>query len=64
MNNYGLYEHLSALRDSISEDGGLPPYMVFAQKSLYEMCEIFPRTVTQLLKINGFWKNQSKKICR
>lgn len=61
MNNYGLYEQLSALRESIAEDEGKPHYMVFAQKSLYEMCEMFPRTEKDLLKINGFGKVKVRK---
>ena len=54
--NTGLYEQLRALRDTIAEDEGLPRYMVFTQKSLNEMCEFFPTTEKQLLKINGFGK--------
>ena len=56
MSNAGLYEQLRALRDAIAENEGLPHYMVFAQKSLNEMCEFFPTTEKQLLKINGFGK--------
>ena len=48
-----LFETLRKLRLSISRYLGVPPYIVFNDKSLKEMALIKPSNVDEFLKING-----------
>ncbi|MDO4590048.1 MAG: DNA helicase RecQ [Slackia sp.] len=48
-----LFERLRALRKRIADDKGLPPYMVFSDKALRDMCAILPRNDREFLQVNG-----------
>ncbi|MBB6680300.1 helix-turn-helix domain-containing protein [Aequorivita sp. 609] len=59
--NNKLFELLRELRTMFSEEEAIPPYQVFTQKALYEMCEVFPTNVNQLRQISDIGKVRLKK---
>ncbi|QGU00831.1 ATP-dependent DNA helicase RecQ [Candidatus Syntrophocurvum alkaliphilum] len=48
-----LFEALRNLRQEIAQQQGVPPYVIFADKTLWEMCEYLPLNVEAMLCING-----------
>jgi ATP-dependent DNA helicase RecQ len=48
-----LFEELRRLRKRLADERGVPPYVVFSDKVLLEMCEYTPRTQDDMLAING-----------
>ncbi len=56
-----LFAQLRELRSVISHGESIPPFQVFTQHTLYEMCEFFPITEKQLLAVNGMGKIRVKK---
>ncbi|MCC6455731.1 MAG: DNA helicase RecQ [Caldilineaceae bacterium] len=49
----GLFEQLRALRMRLSREHNIPPYMIFADRTLREMAAILPRNEAELLEIYG-----------
>lgn len=56
-----LFEALRVYRYETAEAQGIPPFQIFTQKSLYELCEKLPVTTKQLLSVHGFGKTRVKK---
>ncbi len=56
-----LLNELVQIRNYMSENENLPPYIVATTKSLVEMADYMPQTEKELLKIYGFGK---KKVAR
>ena len=48
-----LFETLRALRFEIAQEHGVPPYVVFGDKTLKEMAARRPQTKAQMLEVNG-----------
>ena len=48
-----LFELLRALRARLASERGVPPYVVFGDRSLREMCHYFPQTRENLLGMSG-----------
>ena len=48
-----LFEQLRELRRRLASEQGVPPYVVFSDKTLHEMARHFPTTDSELLQING-----------
>ncbi len=48
-----VFESLRSLRKELAEADGIPPYLVFSDKSLKEMASELPQTKAQFLQING-----------
>ena len=48
-----LFAVLRQLRRELAEGQGVPPYVLFSDKSLHQMCSLFPQTPEALLVING-----------
>jgi RecQ family ATP-dependent DNA helicase len=48
-----LFEELRAVRMEEAERLGLPPYIVFGDKTLREMASLFPETPAEFLELNG-----------
>lgn len=59
--NVELFEKLRMLRNEIAKEKDLIHYQIFAQKTLYEMCETLPTTKQELLKVNGMGKTRVEK---
>lgn len=47
------YEAFRALRASIAREHGIPAYIVFGDKTLYELAERLPQTQEEMLSITG-----------
>ncbi len=50
---YDLFEELRALRRGLAEEKKVPPYVVFSDKSLHDMCLLMPRDSSEFLMVNG-----------
>ncbi len=48
-----LFETLRALRFEIAQEKGVPPYVVFGDKTLKEMAAVRPQTKERMLEVNG-----------
>jgi len=48
-----LFELLRILRKQIAQEQGIPPYVVFSDRSLHYMASIFPRSAETMLSVSG-----------
>lgn len=48
-----LFARLRALRKELADDAGVPPYVIFSDRSLVEMAAYYPQSKERLLAING-----------
>ncbi|MDO5520671.1 MAG: DNA helicase RecQ [bacterium] len=51
--DYNLFEQLRELRYSIAKEKKVPPYLIFSDKSLTDMCRRMPQTKEEMLEVNG-----------
>ena len=58
---YDLFEELRKLRLEIAREEGLPPYIIFNDRTLIDMCVKLPETPDDLLKVSGVGKRKSEK---
>jgi len=56
-----LFEELRLYRTIVSQAEDIPPYQVFTQQTLYEICRYFPLTSKELRAINGLGKIRVEK---
>lgn len=49
----GLFEKLRLLRREMAQEFGIPPYLVFNDKTLHEMVEMKPTTDAEMARVNG-----------
>lgn len=57
----GLFEKLRALRKLIADSAGMAPYIIFTDKTLYEMVDRLPVTREEMLAIQGVSQNKFEK---
>jgi ATP-dependent DNA helicase RecQ len=48
-----LFEQLRALRLKMAKDKKVPPYVIFSDKSLHDMCSLLPANKEQMLMVHG-----------
>jgi ATP-dependent DNA helicase RecQ len=48
-----MYDKLCALRKEIAEESGIPPYIVFSDKTLKELSAKQPGNKAQMLEVHG-----------
>ena len=48
-----LFDLLRSLRKQIADEHGLPPYVVFSDRTLHDMAANFPRTAETMLTVSG-----------
>ncbi len=48
-----LFERLRALRKRMAVEQDIPPYVIFSDRTLHEMCRHFPNTMDEMRSING-----------
>ena len=58
---YRLFEKLRALRLEIAREESMPPYIIFSDKTLIDMCVKLPRTKAEMLNVNGVGENKFGK---
>lgn len=56
-----LFQALKTLRLALAKEGKVPPYVVFADKTLHEMCLLLPKDSSELLMVNGVGQNKQEK---
>ena len=59
--NEGLFEHLRALRRRLAEEEGVPPYVVFGDRTLKEMAVERPRDREALLGCHGVGESKLER---
>ena len=58
---YELFERLRALRLVIAREEGMPPYIIFNDKTLIDMCEKLPVDADTMLSVSGVGQNKLMK---
>ena len=53
-----LFERLREVRLEIARRENVPPYIVFSDKTLADMCAKRPRTKEEMLEVNGVGENK------
>ena len=56
-----LFEILREIRRKIAEKQNVPPFVVFSDATLRQMCIYFPTTVENMLSISGVGMNKTQK---
>ncbi|MDD6069410.1 MAG: DNA helicase RecQ [Clostridiales bacterium] len=56
-----LFDLLRELRTTIAREENIPPYLVFSDKTLVDMCVKLPFTKEEILSVSGVGENKSKK---
>lgn len=59
--DYPLFEELRVLRKQIAEQENVPPFVVFSDKTLKEMCEVLPTTEQAFLSVSGVGQMKLEK---
>ncbi len=49
----GLFEKLRAVRKKFAEEQEVPPFVIFSDKTLHEMCRYLPKTEAEMRQISG-----------
>jgi ATP-dependent DNA helicase RecQ len=57
----GLFAQLAALRKNLATAAGLPPFVIFHDRTLIEICIHRPKTRPALLQINGIGDEKLKR---
>lgn len=58
---YELFDRLRQLRLSIAREEGLPPYIIFSDRTLIDMCVKHPGNEQEMLTVSGVGQNKSEK---
>lgn len=58
---YALFEKLRHLRMELARKENVPPYIVFSDKTLTDMCIKLPFTPEEMLAVNGVGQNKKEK---
>jgi ATP-dependent DNA helicase RecQ len=48
-----LFEKLRLLRKKIAEEHQVPPYVIFSDRTLHEMCHYYPKSSSDMRRISG-----------
>ena len=56
-----LFEILRQARKQLADDAGVPPFVIFADKTLVEMATFFPQSSGSFLDIHGIGKVKAEK---
>lgn len=51
--NDPLFEHLRALRKRLADEEGVPPFVIFSDKTLRDLCQKRPTTLEGMLNVSG-----------
>ena len=58
---YDLFEVLRKLRLEIAKEESMPPYIIFSDKTLIDMCVKKPSDEEEMLNVSGVGANKLKK---
>ena len=59
--NLGLWEALRDCRRELAEEQGVPPYVIFHDSTLVEMCSLVPKTLEDFSKLSGVGERKLMK---
>ena len=59
--NVGLWEALRNCRRELAEEQGVPPYVIFHDSTLVEMCSLVPKTLDAFSKLSGVGERKLMK---
>lgn len=59
-----LFEHLRKLRMSIAKVKSVPPYLIFTDKTLKELCAVKPKSKEEMLQVSGVGEKKYEKYGR
>jgi len=59
--NVGLWEALRDCRRELAEAQGVPPYVIFHDSTLVEMCSVLPKTLDAFSKLSGVGERKLMK---
>ncbi len=57
----GLFDHLRQIRKQVADTDQVPPYIVFADRSLREMAAYMPENESEFVQLHGVGDNKLKK---
>ncbi len=57
-----LFEALRALRREMAEESGVPPYLVFSDDTLEEMCRVRPGSESALINVRGVGQSKLSRF--
>ena len=57
-----LFEALRSLRRTLAQERGVPPYLVFSDVTLREMCRLRPMTNTAFLAVKGVGERKAEQF--
>ena len=56
-----LFDRLRSLRIAIAKEESVPPYIIFSDKTLVDMCVKVPFTREEMLRVNGVGENKFER---
>ncbi len=56
-----LFEELRQIRRELASKNNVPPYIIFGDKSLHDMCQLLPRNPSEFLLVNGVGESKCEK---
>lgn len=56
-----LFDKLRSLRIAIAKEESVPPYIIFSDKTLVDMCVKVPFTKEEMLRVNGVGENKFER---
>lgn len=56
-----LFERLRSLRIKIAKEEGMPPYIIFSDKTLVDLCIRTPKSREEMLKVSGVGENKFQR---
>ncbi|GAA3607007.1 DNA helicase RecQ [Secundilactobacillus similis] len=59
--NDELFEALRALRREFAEKQGVPPFVIFSDKTLRDMCVVMPKTLNDMLDVKGIGQSKLER---
>ena len=57
----GLFEHLRKLRRQLAEAQHVPPFVIFSDQSLHDMCVLLPQNEFEFLEVKGVGHSKLEK---
>jgi ATP-dependent DNA helicase RecQ len=58
---WGMFDEMKALRMKLARAEGMPPYIIFSDKTLVEMCVKLPKSREEMLQVSGVGEYKFEK---
>ncbi|MDN3448554.1 DNA helicase RecQ [Planococcus sp. APC 3906] len=59
--NDPMFEELRKIRKKLADDAGVPPFVIFSDKTLRDMCSRKPKSEEEFLEVNGVGTSKLEK---